>query len=53
MVDLVIVKGEVLGGDFDKILMRVKSDQKVELGEILAIDMPTSSDGKKKPGVLR
>ena len=48
MVDLVIVKGEVLGGDFDKILMRVKSDQKVELGEILAIDMPTSSDGKKK-----
>jgi uncharacterized protein len=37
-----VVKGEVLGGDFDKILMRVKSDIKVELGEILAIDINAS-----------
>lgn len=32
------IKGEVLGGDFDKILMRVKSNQEIEIGEIVTIE---------------
>ena len=33
MVD--IIKGQVISGEFGKILIRQKSDQKLELGELL------------------
>lgn len=32
------LKGQIVSGDFTKIVMRVKSDQKVELGELLVIE---------------
>ncbi len=33
-----MLKGQLVAGDFSKIAMRVKSDQRVELGELLVID---------------
>ena len=33
-----IIKGQVVAGDFSKIIMRVKSDQTVELGELAVIE---------------
>ena len=33
-----MLKGQLVAGDFSRIVMRVKSDQRVELGELLVID---------------
>ena len=33
-----MLKGQVVSGDFSKIAMRIKSDQKVELGELVVIE---------------
>ncbi|HLC88545.1 MAG TPA: ATP-binding protein [Candidatus Nanoarchaeia archaeon] len=33
-----MLKGQVVAGDFSKIVMRVKSDQQVELGELVVIE---------------
>jgi len=33
-----MIKGQVVSGDFDKIVMRVKSQQFVEIGELVVID---------------
>ena len=33
-----MIKGQVVSGDFGKVVMRVKSDQSVELGELVVID---------------
>ena len=33
-----MLKGQVVAGDFSKIVMRVKSDQEVELGELVVIE---------------
>ncbi len=33
-----MIKGQIVAGDYSKLIMRVKSDVSVELGEILAID---------------
>ncbi len=33
-----MIKGQVIGGDFSKIIVRVKSDEYVELGELLVIE---------------
>lgn len=33
-----VLKGQVVSGDFSKIIMRVKSDVKVELGELVVIE---------------
>lgn len=33
-----MTKGQVVSGDFSKIIMRVKADQKVELGELVVIE---------------
>ena len=38
-----MIKGQVLSGEFGRILVRQKSDQKLELGELLIAD---TSDGK-------
>ena len=35
-----MVKGQVVAGDFSKIVMRVKADQDVELGELMVIETP-------------
>ena len=35
-----MLKGQVVGGDFSKIIMRIKSDQQAELGELMVIDHP-------------
>src|SRR3989338_1404888 len=34
----VMLKGQVVAGDFSKIVMRIKSQEEVELGELLVID---------------
>src|SRR3989338_5327637 len=33
-----MLKGQVVSGDFSKIVMRVKADQEVELGELVVIE---------------
>ena len=33
-----VIKGQIVGGDYSKLLMRVKSDVEIELGEIVAIE---------------
>ncbi len=33
-----MIKGQIVSGDFSKIVMRVKSGQQVELGELLVVD---------------
>jgi len=33
-----MLKGQIVSGDFSKIVMRIKSDQKVELGELLILE---------------
>ncbi|PIZ51292.1 hypothetical protein COY27_04165 [Candidatus Woesearchaeota archaeon CG_4_10_14_0_2_um_filter_33_13] len=33
-----MIKGQVVAGDFSKVVMRVKSNQEVELGELVVID---------------
>ncbi len=33
-----MVKGQIVAGDFSKIVMRVKADQEVEIGELLVIE---------------
>ena len=38
-----LIKGQVVAGDFSKIVMRVKSSESVELGELVVID---SVEGK-------
>jgi len=38
-----MTKGQVISGEFGKILIRQKSDQKIELGELLVAD---TKDGK-------
>jgi uncharacterized protein len=38
-----MIKGQVIGGDFSKIIVRTKSNQTIELGELLVIDQ----DGQK------
>ncbi len=35
-----MIKGQVISGDFGKIIIRQKSDQKIELGELLIADIP-------------
>jgi uncharacterized protein len=35
---MAMIKGQIVAGDYSKLLMRVKSDVSVELGEILAVD---------------
>jgi len=35
-----VIKGQVISGEYGKILIRQKSDQKIELGELMAVDMP-------------
>ncbi|HLC52541.1 MAG TPA: DUF87 domain-containing protein [Candidatus Nanoarchaeia archaeon] len=32
-----MLKGQIIGGDFGKIVMRVKSDQEIELGELVVV----------------
>tara|TARA_Y100000034_G_scaffold39094_2_gene48169 strand:- start:5462 stop:7045 length:1584 start_codon:yes stop_codon:yes gene_type:complete len=36
-----MIKGQVISGDFGKIIIRQKSDQKIELGELLIANTPT------------
>ena len=33
-----MIKGQIVAGDFSRIIMRVKSDQEVELGELVVIE---------------
>ena len=33
-----VIKGQIVAGDYSKLLMRVKSDVEIELGEIVAVD---------------
>lgn len=35
---MMMIKGQVVSGDFGKIVMRVKSNQQIELGELVVID---------------
>ena len=33
-----MIKGQIVSGDFSKIVMRVKAGQQVELGELLVVE---------------
>src|SRR3989338_9217488 len=35
-----MIKGQVVAGDFSKIVMRVKASESIELGELVVIDSP-------------